>query len=227
MKQEFIEDNIMIISKQTMDLFLTVEKPSDCIGLYLFYYYTAKWQETNTVKCTTSFASKGLHWTKEKTISIKKTLIELGLIEDITKKNKNGKINGWYIKVNYIWKQQTVKDNLKNHPTGKPEGGLDQWVEKPDTNALSANSLNALNANSKIDDFPIFWNLYDKKVSQTKCQTKWNKLSAKDKQAILDVLPAYKNATPDKKYRKNPETFLNNRSWEDEILNNKPKQIFL
>ena len=101
MKQEFIEDNIMIISKQTMDLFLTVEKPSDCIGLYLFYYYTAKWQKTNTVKCTTSFATKGLHWTKERTISAKKTLMEAGLIEDITRKNKNGQINGWYIKVIY------------------------------------------------------------------------------------------------------------------------------
>jgi len=87
----------------------------------------------------------------------------------------------------------------------RTEGGVDKQECKNDKN-------------NNIDDFSIFWNLYDKKVGQTKCKTKWNKLSAKDKQAILDVLPAYKNAKPDKQFRKNPETFLNNRSWEDEIV---------
>lgn len=65
-----------------------------------------------------------------------------------------------------------------------------------------------------FDTFGIFMT----KVGRPKSEAKWKKLSRKDQQAIIDYIPRYKEATPDKKYRKNPETFLNNRSWEDEIL---------
>ena len=44
MKQNFIEHNIIILSKQTLDLFLKQDNPADLIALYCFYYYTAKWQ---------------------------------------------------------------------------------------------------------------------------------------------------------------------------------------
>lgn len=67
--------------------------------------------------------------------------------------------------------------------------------------------------------FDEFWNLYDKKTGKPKCEKKWNKLPLKDQQAIMAYLPQYKLSQPDKQYRKNPETFLNNRSWEDEIIN--------
>ncbi|MBY9021921.1 MAG: hypothetical protein KGD67_12770 [Candidatus Lokiarchaeota archaeon] len=41
-----------------------------------------------------------------------------------------------------------------------------------------------------------------------------------DKEIIMDYLPMYKNAEPNKKFRKNPETFLNNESWNDELIIN-------
>lgn len=67
--------------------------------------------------------------------------------------------------------------------------------------------------------FDDFWNEYDKKVGdKSKVEKKFNKLSQKDKDAIMEYLPKYKMAQPDKKYRKNPETFLNNKSWNDEII---------
>ena len=77
MQNEFIEDNIIILSKQTLDLFLEQDKPSDLIALYCFYYYTAKWQRTNQPKCTTGFTANGLKWTRDRVIKIKKQLIEL------------------------------------------------------------------------------------------------------------------------------------------------------
>ena len=40
---------------------------------------------------------------------------------------------------------------------------------------------------------------------------------------MIKYIPNYKSATPDKKYRKNPETFLNNRSWKDELIKSVPK----
>lgn len=66
--------------------------------------------------------------------------------------------------------------------------------------------------------FDIFWNLYDKKIGKPKAEKKWNNLSLKDQEAILEHIPKYKQAQPNKTYRKNPETFFNNRSWEDELI---------
>ena len=66
MKQNFIEHNIIILSKQTLDLFLKQDNPADLIALYCFYYYTAKWQGTNQPKATTDYAAKGLKWGLDK-----------------------------------------------------------------------------------------------------------------------------------------------------------------
>lgn len=66
--------------------------------------------------------------------------------------------------------------------------------------------------------FDVFWNAYDKKVEKDSCKAKWEKLSEQDRQKAIEYIPAYVKATPIKKYRKNPETFLNGRGWEDEII---------
>lgn len=67
------------------------------------------------------------------------------------------------------------------------------------------------------NEFERFWNLYDKKVSKEKSFKLWKKLKAEDKQEIFRTLPEYVKATPDKQYRKNPDTYLRNKSWKDEI----------
>ena len=67
--------------------------------------------------------------------------------------------------------------------------------------------------------FEDFWNCYEKKVgNKDKLIKKWNKLSQKDKEAIMEYIPLYKESQPEKQYRKNPETFLNNKSWNDELI---------
>lgn len=66
--------------------------------------------------------------------------------------------------------------------------------------------------------FDEFWKLYDKKVEKEACRSKWNKLTDEERTDIIAYLPNYIKATPDKKFRKNPETFLNGNGWEDEII---------
>ena len=66
--------------------------------------------------------------------------------------------------------------------------------------------------------FDVFWNLYDKKKDRPKCERKWNNLKDRERELIISYIPAYKESTQDKQYRKDPATFLNNRSWENEIL---------
>ena len=71
--------------------------------------------------------------------------------------------------------------------------------------------------------FEDFWNLYDKKVDRTKAESKWNKLTQKEKEEAVEYIPAYKLAQPDKKFRRNPETFINNKTWQNEIITDNPK----
>lgn len=70
------------------------------------------------------------------------------------------------------------------------------------------------------EEFPFqeFWDLYDKKVDRPKCEKAYAKLSLKDRKAIFEYLPRYNQAQPDKQFRRNPLTFLNNRTWENEII---------
>ena len=70
-------------------------------------------------------------------------------------------------------------------------------------------------------DFEILWELYDKKIgNKEKLKKKWDKLSQTEKEDVFIYIPKYKKHNPEKKYRKNLETFLNNKSWNDEIIKN-------
>ena len=70
------------------------------------------------------------------------------------------------------------------------------------------------------DEFEKFWELYDKKRGdKTKVKNIFNKLAREEKDRIFETLPAYIASTPDKKFRKDPLTYLNNKSWNDEIIN--------
>ena len=67
--------------------------------------------------------------------------------------------------------------------------------------------------------FEDFWILYDKKKGSKKiAEKKWKNLPYKTKVEIMEYLPAYIASTPDKVYRKNPETFFNQEGWNDEII---------
>lgn len=70
--------------------------------------------------------------------------------------------------------------------------------------------------------FDDFWNAYDKKVGRENSQILWANLLQDEKEKIMDYLPDYVSSKPDKQFRKDPETFLNNKSWNDEII--KPNQ---
>lgn len=71
--------------------------------------------------------------------------------------------------------------------------------------------------------FDNIWNLYDKKVGcKDKLRNKWNSMSKADRKAATEYVPLYVIATEDKKYRKNFQTFLNQRGWEDELIGATP-----
>ena len=118
-----------MINKETMDLLLKQKESVGIIALYVFYNYTAIWQTTNTIKCTTGYAAEGLNINRNRIIRYKHALKELGLIEDIKRRKNNGDFGENYIKVNYY------QTNPHLHDTAP--------LPKRDTNACSKGSTNA------------------------------------------------------------------------------------
>lgn len=71
--------------------------------------------------------------------------------------------------------------------------------------------------------FERAWDLYDKKVgNKDTLKRKWNSMSKKDRKAALEYIPLYVISKPDKQFRKNFQTFLNQRGWEDELIGATP-----
>lgn len=71
--------------------------------------------------------------------------------------------------------------------------------------------------------FENAWNLYQKKVGdRARLNKKWNSMPMKDRKAATEYIPLYVMSTPDKQFRKNFQTFLNQRGWEDEVLGATP-----
>jgi hypothetical protein len=79
--------------------------------------------------------------------------------------------------------------------------------------------------NNNIEFFR-FWDLYNKKVGdKKKCEVKWYKLTTEDHSKIMELLPAYLKTIKDKQYQPYPETWLNQRRWENEDLITKQHEI--
>jgi len=67
-------------------------------------------------------------------------------------------------------------------------------------------------------DFCFFWDLYDKKVgAKDKCEKKYNSLTYEVKQKIFNTLPLFLKQFTEKQFQPYPETYLNNKRWNDEV----------
>ena len=67
--------------------------------------------------------------------------------------------------------------------------------------------------------FNDFWNAYGKKTGpKALIKKKFERTSQKDKERIMSHLISYVESTPDPQFRKNPETYLNQKEYENEYL---------
>lgn len=102
-----------------------------------------------------------------------------------------------------IKKEENIKENIKDSVNNHEEP-----VKK-------TKSLNI--------PFEVFWKTYAKSVAKDKCEAKWNALSNKVREEIMQHLPAYVASTPIKQFRKDPHTYLNGKGWLDEIIADEPR----
>lgn len=106
---------------------------------------------------------------------------------------------------------------------------FDEELQTLNKELLNSYEYGNVNDNVNVDDddnenninisFENFWNLYDKKVGdKLKCEKKWNKLSDDIRQKIMDTLPKFKKQFRDKQFQPYPETYINQKRWNDEII---------
>ena len=96
------------------------------------------------------------------------------------------------------------------------------FVNKLDKKQGNYNRIKELLEKEKFElytsDFLDFWDLYNKSRNKKGTFTRWKKLNDFEVREIMITLPAYIESTPDKKFRKDPQTYLNQRAWENEII---------
>ena len=137
-------------------------------------------------------------------------MVKAGIIEKYIKKQ-----DGIYTCFRLTEKYRVLIEKLKGVDS-KVETPIDSKVETKDSSIKLNSSIKTL---SEADtSFNTFWQLYDKKTNHKKCLAKWQKINPELHDTIFNHVKEYVKSTPDKKFRKNPETYLNNSGWEDEIV---------
>ena len=125
-------------------------------------------------------------------------------------------------------KSKKARDSA-SYRWSKSEGNANALPAQTDSNAIKeikekkVKEINEIKEIIIVDsdkiDFDFFWNSYGKKVGDmVKLKRKWDNLPYNDQLAALEYIPKYIESQPEKQYRKNPETFLNNKSWNDELI---------
>lgn len=72
--------------------------------------------------------------------------------------------------------------------------------------------------------FETWWNLYDKKKDRANAEKLFIHLRPAEQLAAIHNTPRYVEATPEKRYRKDPTTYLRHKSWNDEVIDNTPER---
>jgi len=117
-------------------------------------------------------------------------------------------------KEQYKPKGDTRKDTERHGKTTIPES--DTTVSKTDRTEQTEQKVLKKKEDGEL--FESIWKLYGKKGNRKTSITKWSKLPKETQDLIFKKVPAYVESTPDKQYRKNFETYLNQESWNDEII---------
>ena len=111
-------------------------------------------------------------------------------------------------------------DGMQSHPNACHNDNNSDIDNKTDNDDDNADALIINDASVSDYSFETVWKMYGKPVGNVEVlKAKWDSLSAKNKDNILDYIPRYVASTPEIRYRKNFENFLSERYWETHPLN--------
>lgn len=112
-----------------------------------------------------------------------------------------------------LWDKYQQSEQQKNSKRTASE-------QQVDTNNNDKNNKEQQISIYIYPSFEDFWDLYDHKKDIKTAKQKWNLLTQKEKELIMNHVPEYVKSTPNKQYRKFPATYINNKSWNNEITTN-------
>ena len=126
---------------------------------------------------------------------------------------ENGKLGGAKVGNQNAKKQPKTTKKQPKQPK-QPYNENDNENENENENDLKEEKLKKENENS----FEEIWEMYGKKGNKKTSERKWENLKNNCREAALNHIPKYVQATPDIQFRKNFETYLNQECWNDEII---------
>jgi len=137
-------------------------------------------------------------------------LVEFGLFEVIEYSKNQYSSNIIALKENYKALDKALDKALIKHDTKQSESTI-QSIDSIDKQIT-------INKEQITIPFDSFWDLYPNKVAKKKCFEKWGKIKETDKRKIIETLPNFINYKPFETYNHpNPETYLNQERWNDEL----------
>lgn len=95
--------------------------------------------------------------------------------------------------------------------TGQGTDSINKQLNKQTKNNKQADS------DVRVRQFDKFWELYDNKKGKQKSLDIWVSLSEDEIDMIRKTIGRYLAETPDKKFRKYPSTYLNQKTWLDYV----------
>lgn len=145
--------------------------------------------------------------------------------ERIACTEKQGTVKYGYLKNHTLHNTEDIHitDNLNNKDINNGDSSFfNENILFPELSPINQNQEEKEKSCGKKEkeetDFENVWNLYGRKGNKKTSRQKWQKLKPTEKQAALEHIPKYIKATPEIIYRKNFETYINQETWEDEIL---------
>lgn len=116
----------------------------------------------------------------------------------------------------------TVNDNVNVNVNDTVNDNINVNLKESNKNSYAIPSLDD---DILLNTFNVWWNIYDKKVDMSKCKKKFLKLSRDEMRKAIEHSEEYILAQPDKQYRRNPITYLNNKNFnDDELLRRKQSE---
>lgn len=179
------------------------------------HFYNGKYWTYNSAK---AFSELFPYWNEKKISRIIASLVEQNVIEKgCFNQNAYDRTSWFSFTEKWIIDNPNMSDSISQicqmektkTVNGKDENGK---------STITDNKPNDKQEENQILSFEEFWDLYPNKVGKVKCEPKFNKLSKSDLQKIKDTIKDFIDYKPFATYNHpNPETYLNQKRWNDEI----------
>jgi uncharacterized protein YdaU (DUF1376 family) len=128
-----------------------------------------------------------------------------------------------------IRRQKFSESRRNNAKSPKNDSTSKAYAKHMETETETINeTINITKTKVEILDtkFEDWWIWYDYKISKDKAKKSWKQLNEQEKDLALQFVKSYVESTPDKSFRKHPTTYINQKSFNDEIIkrnNDNPK----